>query len=73
MERMADEVEWQELLSQLNKLRQDNQSLRDTNDELVARIDQLTLHSPLYPGGSNHATQQPHYIVWVYSQLLVYL
>lgn len=42
-----EEGEWQQLVEQVGRLRHDNQTLRDTNDELLARIDQLTLH----PGG----------------------
>ncbi|KAF2356962.1 EF-hand domain [Trinorchestia longiramus] len=41
-----DDAEWRELCAQLAKLRHDNQALRDSNDELQARVEQLTLHQP---------------------------
>ncbi|XP_047741043.1 ninein isoform X2 [Hyalella azteca] len=40
----GDDAEWRELCAQLAKLRHDNQALRDSNDELQARVEQLTLH-----------------------------
>uniref|UniRef100_A0A6A7G0F3 Ninein-like protein n=2 Tax=Hirondellea gigas TaxID=1518452 RepID=A0A6A7G0F3_9CRUS len=43
---VGDECEWREVMNQMSRVRHDNQSLRDTNDELMARIDQLSLHQP---------------------------